>query len=77
MLLHRTKIIMNKMNNVTKDTKAGDTSAGMIIIVVEDIQVELNSLEFGTTYHDDQSSSSHATMEVTGMKTVCTKIGPI
>ena len=57
--------------------KAEYMSVGTTIIFVGDLQAEADSLEFGTTDHDDQSSVLHATMKVTDMQVVCTNTRPI
>ena len=62
------------MSRAIRNTKEGDMSTGMTIIVVEDLLVEAYSLEFGTTDHDDQFSVSHVITRVTDMQTVYTKI---
>ena len=48
---------MNKMNKVTNTMKVEDMSTGMTIIV-EDLEVEADSMEIGTTDLDDQFSVS-------------------
>ena len=76
MLLHRTIIIMNRMREATRNMKVEDMSTSTTIIIMGDLLVEVNSLEVGTTYHDDQCSVSHVTMKVTDMHNIYTKTGP-
>ena len=51
--------------------KVKDTRAGMTIIM-EDLEVEADSMEIRTTDHDDQFSVSHVIMKVTDTQTVRT-----
>ena len=66
---------MNKMNQVTNTMKVGDTSAGMTI-VVEDLEVEVDSMEIETIDHDDPSSVLHDIKKATNTQNVHIKIGP-
>ena len=79
MQLHRTMITTNeemiKMNQTIKDMKAINMSVGSTT-VVEDMEVEVNSLGITTTDHVGPSSVSHATTKVTDMQAACTKTGP-
>ena len=53
--------------------KVKDMSVGTIIIVVEDMQVEADSMEIKTIDHDNQFSATHASTRVIGMQTVHTR----
>ena len=56
--------------------KAIDMSAGSKTIM-EDMEVEVDSLGIATTDHVDPSSVSHATKKVINMQTAHTRIEPI
>ena len=64
---------MIRMNKIINDIKDEGMRAGMIIIIMVDMQVKADSLKVETTDHDDHSRASCATMNVTGMQTVHTK----
>ena len=66
---------MNTMNQVTNAMKVEDTSVGLIIIM-EDLEVEVDSMEIETIDHDDPSSALHAIKKAIDMQTVCIKIRP-
>ena len=55
---------MKKMNKVTNAMKVEDMSAGMTI-VIEDLEVEANSMEIGRTDHDDPFIVLHAINKAT------------
>ena len=55
---------MNKMNKVTNAMKVKDTSTGMTI-VMEDLEAEADSMEIGTTDHDDAFNVLHAIKKAT------------
>ena len=52
------------MKKVTNAMKVEYTSTGMTI-VVEDLEVEADSMEIGTTYHDDPFSVLHVIKKAT------------
>ena len=60
---------MNKMGKMIRNMTAGMT------IVVEDLEVEGDSMEIGAIDHDDQFSVSCAIKKAIDMQTVCIKIG--
>ena len=64
---------MIKTNQIIKDMKAIDTSAGSTIIVV-DLEVEDDFLEIMTIDHDDPFSDLHATKKDISMLTSHTRI---
>ena len=64
---------MLKTNRIIKDTKAVDMSASSTTIM-EDMEVEVDSLGIVTTNHVDPSSVSHATKKVIDMQTAHTRI---
>ena len=66
---------MNKMNKVANAMKFEDTNAGMTI-VMEDLEVEANSMEIRAIDHDDPSSVLHAIKKATDMQTIHIKIIP-
>ena len=47
------------MRKITKDMMVEGMSTSMITIVMEDIQVEANSLGIEKIYHNDRSSVIH------------------
>ena len=61
------------MNKVTNSVKVEDMSVGMTI-VVEDLEVEVDSMEIGTIDHGDPSSVLHAINKVIVMQSVHIKI---
>ena len=63
------------MNKLTNTMKVENMSAGMTI-VVEDLEVEADSMEIETTDHDDPSIVLHAILKATDTQIVCIKIGP-
>ena len=65
---------MNKMKKVTNAMKVEDTSTDMTI-VMEDLEVEFDSMEIRTIDHDDPSSVLHAIKKATATQTVCINIG--
>ena len=60
---------MNKTYQTIDNMKAPDTNVDSTI-VVEDLEVEDDSLEIVTIDHDDQSNVSHAIKKDIGMWTV-------
>ena len=67
---------MLKTNRIIKDTKVVDMSDGSII-VMEDMEVKVDSLGIVTTNQVDQSSVLHAINKVTDMQTAHTRTEPI
>ena len=63
---------MIKMSQIIKDMKADDMSAGSTT-VVEDMEVEVDSLEITTIDHVGPSSALHATNMAIDMQTVHTR----
>ena len=63
---------MLKTNGIIKDMKVVDMSASSTT-VMEDMEVEVDSLGIATTDHVDPSNVSHATKKVTDMQTVHTR----
>ena len=80
MQLRRTTITISeamlKTNRIIKDTKVVDMSAGSTT-VMEDMEVEVDSLGIETTDHVGPSSVSHAIKKVIDMQTTHTRIEPI
>ena len=60
---------MKRMNQAIDNMKAVDTSAGLTTIV-EDLEVEDDSLEITAIDHGNQSNVLHAIKKDTGMQTV-------
>ena len=58
---------MNRMYQAINAMKAIDTSASSTI-VMEDLEIEDDSLEIVTVNHDDQSNVLHAIKKDTGMR---------
>ena len=67
---------MIKMNRIIKDMKAIDMSASSKT-VMDDMEVEFNSLGIVTIDHVGPSSVSHAIKKVINMQTVHTRTEPI
>ena len=63
---------MRKMNRIIKGMKVIDMSTGSTTIV-EDMEVEVDSLGIATTDHVDPSSVLHAIKKVTDMQTTHTR----
>ena len=80
MQLHRTTITISKamlkMNRIIKDMKAFDMSTSLTT-VMEDMEVEVNSLGIMTTNHVSPSIVSYATKKVIDMQIAHTKTEPI
>ena len=67
---------MIKMNRIIKDMKAIDMSAGSTTIM-EDMEVEVDSLGIATIDHVGPSSVLHAIKKVIDMQTAQTRTEPI
>ena len=67
---------MIKTSQIIKDTKAIDMSVGSTT-VVEDMEVEVNSLGITTNNHVNPSTISHAIKKFINMQTAHTRIEPI
>ena len=80
MQLHRTMIttseVMIKMNQTIKDMKAVDMSVGLTT-VVEDMEVEVDSMGIMTIDHVGPSSVLHAIKKVIDMWISHTRTKPI
>ena len=66
---------MNKMYQTIDNMKATYTKANSTT-VVEDLEVEDDSLEIVTTDHDDRFNASHAIKKDTTMRTIHIKTEP-
>ena len=77
MLWPRTMIMpqTNRTYQTVDNMKAVDTNVDSII-VVEDLEVEDDSLEIVTIDHEDRSNVLHATEKDIGMQTVHIKTEP-
>ena len=76
LLLKKMKIsqgTMNKKNQVTNAMNFGDISTGMTI-VVEDLEVESNSMEIGTIDNDNPSSVLRVIKKAIDTQTIHIKI---
>ena len=67
---------MIKTSRIIKYMKVVDMSVGSTI-VVEDMEVEVDSLEIATIDHIGPSSALHATKKVMDMQTAHIRIEPI
>ena len=66
---------MTKMNQAKENMKTVDMSAGLTT-VMEDLEVEDDSMEIVTIDHDNQFNASHAIKKDTDMRTIHLKTKP-